>query len=199
MQGKSVYDSPPDKCNAIENAGDKDKKSESDNHKENDNSFAFEVKARLLLQSGGTIPETLCDLDLEQSDIEIGHHVLSDPNICGSTSTNHEYRILEHSLPRPANTSVGTLKHSEKNNVISVIEGNSTVQSPNTTILSLKKGQRLKDGMILMLTGQVDRRKHLLLGAQVFYSYVYFRDYQTWIKAEHRHEYNLCACKSYER
>ena len=43
-------------------------------------------------------------------------------------------------------------------------------QSPNTTILKLKKGQRVKDGMILMLSGQVDRRKQLLLGAQVFSS-----------------------------
>ena len=43
----------------------------------------------------------------------------------------------------------------------------SSVQSPNTTILKLKKGQRVKDGMILMLSGQVDRRKQLLLGAQV--------------------------------
>ena len=40
----------------------------------------------------------------------------------------------------------------------------------NATILKLKKGQRVKDGMILMLSGQVDRRKQLLLGAQVFVS-----------------------------
>jgi hypothetical protein len=43
----------------------------------------------------------------------------------------------------------------------------SPVSSPNTIISKLRNGQRVKDGMILMLTGQVDKRKRLLLGAQV--------------------------------
>jgi hypothetical protein len=41
------------------------------------------------------------------------------------------------------------------------------VSSPNTIISKLRNGQRVKDGMILMLTGQVDKRKQLFLGAQV--------------------------------
>jgi hypothetical protein len=41
------------------------------------------------------------------------------------------------------------------------------VSSPNTVISKLRNGQRVKDGMILMLTGQVDKRKQLFLGAQV--------------------------------
>jgi hypothetical protein len=43
----------------------------------------------------------------------------------------------------------------------------SPVSSPNTIISKLRNGQRVKDGMILMLTGQVDKRKKLLLGAEV--------------------------------
>lgn len=43
----------------------------------------------------------------------------------------------------------------------------SPASSPNTIISKLRNGQRVKDGMILMLTGQVDKRKKLLLGAQV--------------------------------
>ena len=43
------------------------------------------------------------------------------------------------------------------------------MESPNSTILKMKKSQRIKDGMILMLSGQVDRRKQLLLGAQVLH------------------------------
>lgn len=45
------------------------------------------------------------------------------------------------------------------------------VSSPNTIISKLKSGHRLKDGMILMLSGQVDKRKTLLLGAQVCSTY----------------------------
>jgi hypothetical protein len=167
MQSKSVYGSPPGEYDTVENAGDKKIKAESNDRKENENSFVFEVAERLLLQKESNMPATFCTLESKDSDIENAHHLSSEPNSCGRTATNNQYRILEHSLPRPANTSVGTLKNSEKKNVTSFSEDNSTVQSPNTTILSLKKGQRLKDGMILMLTGQVDRRKHLLLGAQV--------------------------------
>jgi hypothetical protein len=169
MQSKSVYDSPPGEHNTAENTGDKENKSERNNPVEKENSFVIEVASRLLLQKGSTIPATFCRLESKDSDVENEHHLSSEPNSCGRTARNNQYRILKHSLPRPANTSVGTLKNSEKKNDISLSEDSSTAQSPNSTILSLKKGQRLKDGMILMLTGQVDRRKHLLLGAQVFY------------------------------
>lgn len=173
MQSKSIYDSPPGECDTIENAGDKENKSENNNRKEKENSFALEVATRLLLQKGSTMPATFCNLDSKESDVENEHHLSSVPNSCERIAKNNQYRILEHSLPRPPNTTVGTIKHSEKQNVIAVSEDNATAQSPNTTILSLKKGQRLKDGMILMLTGQVDRRKHLLLSAQVFYLFCY--------------------------
>jgi hypothetical protein len=169
MQSKSVYGSPPGEHNTAENTGDKENKSERNDREENENSFVFEVASLLLLQKESAIPATFCSLESKDSDIENEHHLSSEPNSCGRTARNNQYRILEHSLPRPANTSVGTLKNSEKKNDISISEDNSTAQSPDSTILSLKKGQRLKDGMILMLTGQVDRRKHLLLGAQVFY------------------------------
>ena len=170
MQSKSVYDSPPGEYDTIEHAGDKE--NQSSNRKENDNSFAYEVAARLL-QKGNTIPTTFCDLESKESDIENEHHLSSEPNSCGRNAANFKYRILEHSQPRPANTSVETIKSPENKNVVSISEDTVTVQSPNTTILSLKRGQRLKDGMILMLTGQVDRRKHLLLGAQVL-SFILF-------------------------
>lgn len=56
------------------------------------------------------------------------------------------------------------------------------VESPSKIIFKLKKGQRLKDGMILMLTGQVDQRKQLLLGAQVYIIYSYSYCLTTYIK-----------------
>lgn len=68
-------------------------------------------------------------------------------------------RVLDHDIPK-LETALGS-PHSEEAKVTV------SPDSPNTTIMTLKKGQRVKDGMILMLTSQVDRRKQLLLGAQV--------------------------------
>ena len=60
-------------------------------------------------------------------------------------------------------------------------------ESPSTIISKLKKGQRVKDGMILLLSGQVDRRKQLLLGAQVSSTLN--------VTSEHALFVRLCVCR----
>lgn len=102
-------------------------------------------------------------------DIENAHHLSSARNSWEKVNAMEQYRHVESSQPIQViidapkviiDAPSTPLKDAE------IVDEN-VQESPNTTIMTLKKGQRIKDGMILMLTGQVDRRKQLLLGAQV--------------------------------
>ena len=159
--------------------------SESADDKENvqnrcSTSFDFELVSSLLekrtdnsattpdaIEYAGTIPNG--------TDVVSCHHSSSSKNSSekdrlgstteniGAETSNHllESFLLEEvphpTVQTPTKVVINPLKKLE----------NTVLMSPTSTILTLKKGQRIKDGMILMLTGQVDRRKQLLLGAQV--------------------------------
>lgn len=104
--------------------------------------------------------------------------VMSNDNMTGSSLKHHnsstivqndlsQYpKVYDETSYRPGTPPTSSLMITAQDQNEPDIES-VCIQSPNTTILKLKKGQRVKDGMILMLSGQVDRRKQLLLGAQV--------------------------------
>lgn len=166
--------------------------SESGDDKENvsqnrcSSSFDFELVSSLLekrIDHSSTTPKAVLHVETnaEDSDIENCHHPSSARNSCGkdrlgnnyedddedfcAESSNHllESFLTEQEVPIPdtVETPVKPVMDPLKK------QENTASMSPTSTILTLKKGQRIKDGMILMLTGQVDRRKQLLLGAQV--------------------------------
>ena len=161
--------------------------SESTDDKENvsqnrcSTSFDFELVSSLLEKrpdnAASATPRTILNQGTisNESDIENCHHLSSARNSCGKNrlgSTDEDF------CAESSNHLLDSFLHEELPNfdvetptkivVDPLIEPAKTVlMSPASTILTLKKGQRIKDGMILMLTGQVDRRKQLLLGAQV--------------------------------
>ena len=161
--------------------------SESTDDKENvcqnrcSNSFDFELVSSLLEKrpdnAASATPRTILNHGTisDESDIENCHHPSSARNSCvknrlGSTNEDFCAKSSNHLLDSflVEETHSHDVETPTKIVVDPLIEPASTVlMSPASTILTLKKGQRIKDGMILMLTGQVDRRKQLLLGAQV--------------------------------
>ena len=159
---------------------------ENISHNRCSSSFDFELVSSLLekrIDHTSTTPRAILHVErnAEDSDRENCHHPSSARNSCGkdrlgnnyedddedfcAESSNHllESFLIEQEVPIPDTVEtplrpvIDPLKKQE----------NAVSMSPTSTILTLKKGQRIKDGMILMLTGQVDRRKQLLLGAQV--------------------------------
>ena len=162
--------------------------SESTDDKENvsqnrcSTSFDFELVSSLLEKrpdnaASGT-PRTILTHGKtfnESSDIENCHHLSSARNSCGKNrlgGTNEDFcaESSNHLLDSFLLEEIPNLDVETPTKIVvdPLIEPAKTaLMSPASTILTLKKGQRIKDGMILMLTGQVDRRKQLLLGAQV--------------------------------
>ena len=97
--------------------------------------------------------------------VDLSTAMHSPPNLVGEVLIQHP-KVNNETSRRPESPPPSSLVINFQDQRESDMD-ESSVQSPNTTILKLKKGQRVKDGMILMLSGQVDRRKQLLLGAQV--------------------------------
>ena len=116
-----------------------------------------------------------CNILTSEFDIENAYHPSSARGSSEKISKYTNYIVVESADRRRISRTV--LDHDAHKQEFAIEVGRSShsdeakvivsPDSPNTTIMTLKKGQRVKDGMILMLTSQVDRRKQLLLGAQV--------------------------------
>jgi hypothetical protein len=150
-------------------------------------SFDFELVSSLLekrIDLSSTTPRAALHVETnaEDSDIENCHHPSSARNSCGKDRLGNNYEdddedfcaessnhLLESFLIEQAEVPIYDTVETPVRPVMDPLkkQENAVSMSPTSTILTLKKGQRIKDGMILMLTGQVDRRKQLLLGAQV--------------------------------